>query len=312
MKLIHYKEGQYPSQADPFIIRAENGDFYLYVTGVDGVHAYKSSSLCGEYSDIGCVFSVVGCKEYWAPSVIHIDGKYYMYVSFMKADDTDVHLQTMHVAESDTPDGPFHSPKKLIEPFSIDSHVVKNEDGLFIFYSLNDYDAERAGTYVAIDRMTDPYTVSGNPTAVVRPTLDEEIFMRDRFKAGQHWHTLEGAFYFREGDYHYLIYSGNCYETEYYYLGYATAHSPENDLTKLKFTKYPDESTYAPLISQNSFEAGTGHNSVIKVDGEYYAVYHGRDLSPDPRIKGDNRTARICRLHVSDGIITAERYADKL
>ncbi|MBR2460070.1 MAG: family 43 glycosylhydrolase, partial [Clostridia bacterium] len=308
MKLINYKEGQFPSQPDPFILRDPDGKFYIYVTGADGVHCFVSDSLAGEYTDIGRVFHVDGCKQYWAPSVIFTGGKYYMYVSFMQAEEEDVHMQTMHVAESDSPAGPFHTPTKLIAPFSIDSHVVENESGLFIFYSLNDYEAERAGTYIAVDRMTDPRTVAGTPVAVLRATLDEEIFCRDRFKKGQHWHTLEGAFYFREGNTHYIIYSGNCYESEYYYLGYAVAHGDESDLTKLKFTKYPDESTYAPLISANSFEAGTGHNSVIKVDNQYYVVYHGRDIPPDPRLKADSRTARICRLTVDGDKLTAVRY----
>ena len=312
MKLINFKEGQYPSQPDPVLLKAEDGKYNIYVTGVDGVHAYVSDVLTANYEDIGIVFSVDNGKEYWAPSVIYTHGKYYMYVSFMEKNEDDVHKQTMHVAESDTPYGPFHTPTKLIAPFSIDSHVVENESGLYMFYSLNDYKAERAGTYIAVDKMTDPRTVSGNPVTAVKATLDEEIFCRDRFKKGQHWHTLEGGFYFREGDTHYLIYSGNCYESEYYYLGYAVAHGNENDLTKLKFKKYPNENTYAPLISANDFEAGTGHNSVIKDNGAYYAVYHGRDIPPDPRITGDNRTARICRLEVEGDRLTAIRYEDKL
>ena len=154
--------------------------------------------------------------------------------------------------------------------------------------------------------------VCGEPVSVVRPTLDQEIFMRDRFKVGQHWHTLEGAFYFREGDYHYIIYSGNCYENEYYYLGYAVAKTSETDLTKIKFTKYPDENTYAPLISKNEYEEGTGHNSVIKYDGEYYVIYHGRDVIDDGRITGDKRTARICRLTLDGEKLTAVRDENKL
>ena len=71
--------------------------------------------------------------------------------------------------------------------------------------------------------------------------------MRDRFRKGQHWHTIEGAFYFSEGDYHYVIYSGNCYQNEYYFLGYAAAKTSERDLTKIKFEKMPDSNTYAPL-----------------------------------------------------------------
>ncbi len=312
MKLIDYKEGQFNSQADPYVLKADNGKYYMYVTGCDGVHAYEATSLCGEYTDIGVVFSLADKKEYWAPAVAIINGKYYMYVSCMPACSDDVHQQAMHVALSDTPNGPFVNAKQIIEPFSIDAHVVENEAGLFIFYSVNDYEAERAGTYVVVDKMSDPFTPCGNPTPVVRPTLDEEIFMKNRFKQGQHWHTLEGAFYFNEGDWHYLIYSGNCYQNEYYYLGYAVAKTAERDLTKIKFTKYPNENTYCPLISKNHFEAGTGHNSVIKDNGAWYAVYHGRDLVPDKRLTGDDRTARICRLELDGEKLTAIRFEDKI
>lgn len=312
MKLIPFKEGRHPSQPDPFLIQAHDGKFYLYSTDKDGVHCFCSDTLLGDYKDLGLALQIDGKKEFWAPSVIYTGGKYYIYVSCIDENTDDAHQQAMHVAVSDTPQGPFVNAKFLIEPFSIDSHVVENEDGLFIFYSINDYDAERAGTYVVVDKMKDPWTVCGNPVPVVRPTLDQEIFEYNRFKPGQHWHTLEGAFYFKEGDYHYVIYSGNCYQREYYYLGYASAKSDETDLTKINFQKQPDENTYAPLIYKNEFEEGTGHNSVIKVGGEYYAIYHGRDAVPDTRIKGDRRTARICRLEVKDGKITAFQKENEL
>lgn len=312
MKLIKDREGKYPSQPDPYMIKAADGRFFMYVTGVDGVHAFVSDCLFGGYEDIGVVFRKEGCKEYWAPSVIELDGKYYMYVSFMRECEDDVHMQTMHVAVSDRPEGPFLCEKKLIEPFSIDSHVVKNEAGLFLFYSVNDYEAERAGTYVVVDRLLDPFTVAGNPVEVVRPTLDEEIFMRDRFRKGQHWHTLEGAFYFREGDYHYVLFSGNCFETSYYYIGYAVARTDETDLTKIRFRKYPDDKTYHPLISSNDFESGTGHNSLMKENGEYYVVYHGRDNGENWRGDGECRTARICKLRVEGEKLAAERFADRV
>ena len=62
----------------------------------------------------------------------------------------------------------------------------------------------------------------------------------------------------------------------------------------------------------NEYEEGVGHHSVLKYEGQYYAVYHARDFSPDPALQEDKRTARICKLHVKDGIITAERYPDKV
>ena len=150
MKLIQYKEGQANSHADPFMLKA-NGKFYIYASGVDGVSGFVSDTLTGEYKYLGLVFKNPGCYEYWAPSVIETDGKYYMYVSFIKNGEEDPHLQTMHVAVSDTPEGPFLDAKYLIAPFAIDSHVVKNESDMFIFYSVNDYDAERAGTYIVVD-----------------------------------------------------------------------------------------------------------------------------------------------------------------
>ena len=117
--------------------------------------------------------------------------------------------------------------------------------------------------------MLDPYTPAGHPVPVVVPTLDEEIFRRDRYKTGQHWHTIEGACYFREGDWQYVMYSGNCYLQPTYYIGYARAKTDET------------------------------------------AVYHARNVEDDG-FEGDRRNARICRLEVKDGTITAHRYPDHI
>ena len=303
MKLIPLEN---TSQADPYIIE-HKGEFYIYASGHEGVQLYKSASLLKDWEYVGIVAAIAGKMQYWAPSVIKLDGKFYMYVSCMDNNSDDVHTQAMHVLCADSPMGPFTNAKQIIPPFSIDSHVVKTDAGLFILYSVNDYEAERAGTYIVVDKMLDPYTPAGEPVSIIRPTLDEEIFQKDRFKKGQHWHTLEGAFYFRIGDRHFITYSGNCYASEYYYVGYAVAETTESDLTKIKFTKYPDENIYLPLLCQDEKEAGTGHNSILFYDGEYYIFYHGRDIG----VQGheldsahsfeDNRTARVKKL-VIDGL----------
>ena len=72
---------------------------------------------------------------------------------------------------------------------------------------------------------------------------------------------------------------------------------------------------FYPQISReliNGFEEGTGHHSVIKYKGQYYAIYHGRDLNKTSGEYKEARTARVCKLNVSDGIITATRYADRV
>ena len=107
------------------------------------------------------------------------------------------------------------------------------------------------------------------------------------------------------------MYSGNCFEKPTYYIGYARAKSNETDLTKVKFEKYPDDHTYHPVLRANEFEEGTGHHSMIKENGQWYAVYHARDYDA-----GDNafdaRNARICKVMVEDGVIMAQRYPDKI
>lgn len=313
MHLLSVDKEHYIGQADPFILEAE-GRFYIYTTGDDGIYAYEADDLFGEWNFIGMVFTYPDVSDFWAPSVIEIDGTYYMYCSFEFYGDTPDkggHRQTMHVSKSSSPKGPFTDAKQLLHPFSIDSHVVKNESGLFIFYSTNNFEGDRPGTYIVVDRLLDPVTAEGKPVTLVVPSLDEDIYMRDRYQKGVNWHTIEGAFYFKEGDWQYLMYSGNCYQQPTYYVGYARAKTDETDLTKIKFEKYPNENTYAPVLKANEFEEGTGHHSMIRYKGQWYAIYHARDVEADG-LNGDRRNARICKINVNDGILTAERYKDKV
>jgi GH43 family beta-xylosidase len=315
MHLLQIDKDNYVGQADPFILKS--GDrYYIYVTGHDAVYAFHSDNLFDGWEYYGKVMSVEGLKEFWAPSVIELDGKFYMYNSMEIYDDEPDkggHRGAMHVSVADNPLGPFTNAKQILHPFSIDSHVVQNESGLYIFYSSNRFEGERIGTCIYVDKMTDPYTVEGNPSLVVEPTLDEDIFRKDRYKKGQHWHTIEGAYYFKEGDWQYVMYSGNCFEQPTYYIGYARAKTNETDLRKIKFEKYPDENTYNPVISANDFEEGTGHHSLIKEDGQWYAIYHARDYDDGlGATVFDARNARICKLNVDNGIITAERYKDHI
>ncbi len=291
MKIIDYMG---IAQPDPYVIK-DNGFFYLYCTGEKGVHCYKSRNLASGWEYVGIVFSQAGQKEYWAPSVIKRGGKFYMYYSSMPENETDVHKENIKVAVSDTPDGAFVFVKDLLPPFSIDAHVVENGAGLFIFYSINDYEAEKAGTYIVVDKMTDELNVAGEPKAVVNPTREEEIYEKDRFRKGQDWHTIEGAFYFKQGGVHYCIYSANSYLKPTYHLGYAYSEDKSDELNKIDFIKYSPH-TFSPLLSSDENEISTGHCSMIEDNGKLYLVYHGRDKNSD--LSKDDRTARICELEV--------------
>ena len=66
------------TQPDPFIFE-DNDKLYLYVTAIDGVQAYSADDLFSEWKFEGTVCSIEGCNEYWAPSIIKYEGRYYLY-----------------------------------------------------------------------------------------------------------------------------------------------------------------------------------------------------------------------------------------
>lgn len=295
-------------QPDPYIFE-DNGKLYLYVTARDGVEAYSADDLFGVWQYEGIVASFKSRVEYWAPSVIKHGGLYYIYVS----SSTDDEFEYMHAAVSSSPLGPFTNEKCFYKRFSIDSHVVETKKGLFLWYAEDNVNCDRIGTRIFVDKLLDPMTPANDPREVIVPTMDEEIFQRNRFGDGKDWHTIEGAFWFREGDWQYLMYSGGCYDNESYHIGYAAAKSDEDDLTLVDFVKHTNGGAFDPVLIKNDFEEGTGHHSVIKYKGQYYAIYHGRDpISGKREDFAEARTARVCKLHVADGVITAERYEDRV
>lgn len=303
MKLKFDAEGLKRSQPDPFIFE-DGGSFYLYVTAYNGVEAYTSDSPFGEWKFKGVVCAVEGCVNYWAPCVIKLGGVIYMYFSCTNGNA----FEYLHVASSENPLGPFCGAKRLFDRFSIDAHAVETSAGLFLWYAEDNTDTDRIGTRVYVDKMLDPYTPAREPVEAIVPTFDEEIFMRNRFGDRRDWHTIEGAFWFSEGEWQYVMYSGGCYENDSYHIGYCAAKTNEPELTRVRYIKHTDGGRFDPVMIKNGLEEGVGHHSVIKYNGDYYAVYHGRDLKAESdESYVERRTARICRLNVENGVITAER-----
>lgn len=280
-------------QADPYIFKYKE-TYYVLITGVDGIRLLKGRTPY-EYDCLGIIISHPEFNEFWAPSIIEKDGTFYIYFSMLRKEEKDQHQEKIYVAKSNDIEGPYEIIGPLLEPFSIDPHVVEYNGDLYIFYSSNDYTSPRSGTYILVDKLLSPTQTEGKPKPMLLPTLKEEIFQKDRFEKGKDWYTLEGAFYFQKDNTHYLMYSGNCYLNDNYFIGYATSNEVVSDLRDLRFKKHPDENTYQPLLSKNSFETSTGHNSILIESGDYYVFYHGRDIV-DGRNDTDTRSMRVARL----------------
>ena len=290
-------------QPDPFIFE-DGGKFYLYVTAEAGVEAYCADDLFGTWQFRGIVCTVDGWHDYWAPCIVKYEGKYYLYFSC----EQEGNFQHLHCAACDSPLGPLTDARRLFDRFTIDAHVVQTGSGLFLFYAEDNREPVRLGTRVFVDRLLDPFTPAHIRKEIIVPTFDEEIFQRNREGDGRDWHTIEGPFWFREGQWQYVMYSGGCFMNDTYHIGYAAAKTEEEDLTAVDFVKHTSCGRFHPVLIKNDTEEGTGHHSVIRYQGEYYAIYHGRDIGwRDDSTYREARTARVCKLCVEDGRITAQR-----
>lgn len=302
---VQYNDGLQRTNPDPYVIRFA-GDYYCYSTGIEGVKVSRSKDFkCWEYLDYALCEQ--DYKEYWAPCVIYDNGLFYMYYSSSKVEGSSHHSEYLKLAVATKPEGPFKFEKVFFDKFSIDPHVVKVDGELYLYYSTNDYAGQEnqcPGTSVLVDRMKNYKTLEGNPVQAVSPTLKEEVFMENRYGDGRDWYTIEGGFYLKNNNQHYLMYSGSAFTNETYFLGYSIAKG-KGDHRKLKWKKYPDDQTYKPLISKNEKVEGTGHNSVVIGPDlqTYFVVYHGRDRSMAYDGSIEQREMFIDELCFEDGIM---------
>ncbi len=175
-----------------------------------------------------------------------------MYYSCLDADCEDEHGQTMRVAVSDSPSGMFKQVKSSCRRFPLTRMRSKHRRGCICFTAttiMRRSARERLSSAISW-QIHIPWRESRLPSCVRRSM--KRFIRKTVSKKGQHWHTIEGAFYFYKEGTHYLMYSGACYQNPTYFIGYSIAHGPEDaDLRTLPWTKYPDDHTYAPLFVQN-------------------------------------------------------------
>lgn len=291
---------------DPFVMK-HRGIYYCYSSDAGGVNVSCSPDLVHwEYQ--GYAITEPGRQEYWAPCAYYVNGLFYLYYSTAPAGDFDCHQEELRVAVSETPVSGFRLERVLLEAFAIDAHVVRDTNGEFhLFYSPNAYlgtDEDAAGTVILVDRMTDPVTLEGCPKEVVIPSLEEEIYAKNRFGDGRDWHTIEGAFYFTHHDKAYLMFSANAFVHENYFIGYSMAEK-DGPIGALRWRKHLANGGYDPLVRRNEVVEGTGHNSVAKAPNlvDDWIVYHGRNCA-DELIEGtEQRQMRIDPLFYDNGLL---------
>ncbi len=281
--------------ADPFVLRWR-GEYFAYGTGetleVDGrggegaFQVLRSLDLVS-WQPVGAALPVKqaetgeagGAWSFWAPEVAEHGGMFYLYYSTAPKERDELHR--LHVAVAEHPAGPFHDCGVVLpesEGFCIDAHPFRDpQDGRWYLFFAKDFFDERAGTGLAVVRLTaDMLQAAGASQPVLRANADWQIYERNRTLYGQRWsawHTVEGPCVVAHAGRYCCFYSGGNWQTQDYGVSYAVADHPEGPW------EHADAGEPRVLGQRSGEVLGPGHNSyVIGPDGETgVLVYHAWD-----------------------------------
>ncbi len=194
----------------------------------------------------------------WAPSAIHLNGKYYFFFAANDIQEHDTFPGGIGVAVSDKPDGPFVDllGKPLIGEFHngaqpIDPMVYQDEDGsLYLYYG--------GHAHCNVVRLS--------------PDLKHVLALPD----GTTWKEItpknyvEGPFMLKRKGVYYFMWSEGDWGDASYGVAYAKGSSPQGPFVRA-----------GKILSTDAAVAnGPGHHSVVNIPGtdDWYIVYHRHPL----------------------------------
>ena len=319
---------------DPYVLSASDGKYYMYGTGgvEKGFGAYSSDNLIDwEYE--GQVYSGDNLeswtlKNYWAPEVYEIDGKYYMFFSADWKENPTNELENFRigVAVADRPTGPFSevSDKPLFDPGYpiIDANILRYNGKTYLYYSRccykhpveseisewarsqNLFDEVEESWVYGVEISNDFTTVIGEPVLLLQPPTkmnnpQTEWESRSVTSSEINRRWTEGSFAFQYDNKIYMMYSANFFGGQNYAVGYAVSDNPLGP-----FQKASNNPVLEKNIENGGEVTGTGHNSVVwsKDGNKIYCVYHGRTAKT-----GDERVVFIDEMHIdNNGILTVD------
>ena len=208
----------------------------------------------------------------WAPSAIHLNGKYYLFFAANDIQKTDTFPGGIGIAVSDTPGGPFIDAlgKPLIGQFHngaqpIDPMVYQDDDGAIYLYF--------GGQGHCVVARLAPDLKS------VIPLADGQLY-----KEITPEHYVEGPWMLKRNGIYYFMWSEGDWGDSTYGVAYATSASPTGPFHRVGKILGTD-----PAIAN-----GPGHHSVLHLPGTdaWYIVYHRHPLGttgPNERVLAIDR-----------------------
>ncbi len=306
------------------IFKAPNGYYYNYTLGSNHSFDVWYSKDMVNWQKSGKAFDPnnqtlkFGALDFWAPSILYQNGKYYLFYAAREDSGPNAGYQSICLAVSGSPTGPFINVKapllQELHKDCLDPFVFRDDDGkLYLFYARgwknnNVYHELVDRTYrtsqIWVREISDDLMTLGEPHFVTQPEdLWEFDSAYDNGKKewrpdgnGTIWN--EACNVFKHNGKYYVTYSANHVEGPEYAIGYAVADNIFGPYVKGKNN---------PIIKTDlSLKiSGPGHSSITtSPDGtEMFICYHSTD--PDNKDKG--REYNIDRIHFEeDGTLVVD------
>ena len=265
--------------ADPFILHASDGRYYLYCTSEDGSgFPVRSSEDLIHWTEHGPALRAKDSRwandTFWAPECYELGGKYVLLYSANWKDNPTQALENYRIgaAVADTPVGPFTevSDRPVFDPGYpiIDANLYREDGRYYLYYSRCCYEHKVDGLeeswIYGVELKPDFSGVIGEPALLLRPEQPWEG--RSAAATGRRWN--EGSFLMKAGDRYLMTYSGNFFGGPDYAVGYAVGQSPLGPFVK---------AAENPILERYGDVTGTGHSCMLhSPEGELLICYHGR------------------------------------
>ena len=263
--------------ADPFVLKF-NGSYYAYGTPATGGIPVLCSPDLVHWEHVGvAVGAPAPGQRHWAPEVAYENGRFFLYYSTGGPEGEGHQLR---VAVATSPTGPFQPRHEVLDPpdpFTIDAHPFRDDDGQwYLFYGRDFLEGHPVGTGIVVDRLLDMVNLAGDRVTVLRPHAEWQLFERGRrwYDRVWDWFTVEGPFVRKHEGRYWCFYSGGAWHGGNYGLTCAVADHP---LGPYRPVASPDGATILRTVRGRVI--GPGHASVVLAPDNVseYLVYHAWD-----------------------------------
>ena len=248
------------------------------------------------------------CGSTWAPDVTYHEGKYYMYVSLSTFGSS---VSAIARVQADSVLGPYTNEQVIItsnasgQANCIDPQIFQDEDGsLYLVY----------GSFFGGIYLKELYNEGANwglpKDSGYGTLLWKAVAPSDAAQGGP-----EGPYLFYENGYYYLMVSDGSLTTNYHMrVARATSvEGPYYDITGTDVAlRHGDGNKLAGnwKFGSETGLAAYGHNSVCKIDGEYFVIGHMRREGNGGVV--DEHCVRVHRLLLNEEgwpVLSPVRYA---